>query len=127
MQKVTIVPKVPNFVRGIINLRGKVIPVVELRAKFAMDKIEDTDKTAIIVFAIDSGTTKVTTGIIIDDVKEVTDLPAATIEPAPHFSESVDNDFIMGISKSTDSVRILLDIDKVLTDGEVSALANTAQ
>lgn len=122
MQKVTTVPKVPSFVRGIINLRGKVIPVVELRVKFGMDKVKDTDKTAIIVFAIQNGDTKVTTGIIIDDVKEVADLSAETIEPAPHFSESVDTDFIMGISKSVDSVRILLDIDKVLTDGEVSAL-----
>lgn len=126
MQKVTTVPRVPGFVRGIINLRGKVIPVVELRIKFGMEPVDDTDKTAIVVFAIDNGSTKVTTGIIIDDVKEVADLAAGTIEPAPHFSHSVDTDFIMGISKSTESVRILLDIDKVLTDGDISALTTMA-
>lgn len=123
MQSVTRVPKVPHFVRGIINLRGKVIPVVELRAKFGMEVVPDTDKTAIVVIKIDRGDSSMTTGIIIDNVKEVADLDAESIEHAPSFGSEIETEFIMGISKSESNVKILLDIDKVLTDGEVSALS----
>lgn len=122
MQNVTKVPRVPPFVRGIINLRGKVIPILELRIKFGMDSVEDTDKTAIVVIKISNGESDVTTGIIIDDVKEVKDLEAGNIEAAPSFGTDIDTDFIMGICKAETNVSILLDIDKILTDKEVSSL-----
>lgn len=123
MQAVTKVPKVPGFVRGIINLRGKVIPIIELRVKFGMEPVEDTDKTAIVVMKIHNGENDVTMGIIIDDVKEVKDLEAYNIEASPSFGTELDTEFIMGICKSETNVSILLDIDKILTDGEVSALS----
>lgn len=123
MQSVTKVPKVPPFVRGIINLRGKVIPIIELRLKFGMDAVEDTDKTAIVVLKISNGEGDVTTGIIIDDVKEVKDLEAYNIEASPAFGSDIDTEFIMGICKSDINVSILLDINKIMTDGEVSSLA----
>lgn len=123
MQSVTKVPKVPGFVRGIINLRGKVIPIVELRVKFGMEPVEDTDKTAIVVIKINNGESEITMGIIIDDVKEVKDLEAYNIEASPSFGTEIDTEFIMGICKSDINVSILLDIDKILTDGEVSALS----
>lgn len=124
MQAVTKVPKVPPFVRGIINLRGKVIPIIELRIKFGMEPVEDTDKTAIVVFKIHKAETHVTMGIIIDDVKEVADLAPESIEHPPRFGQEIDTEFIMAISKSESNVKILLDIDKILTDGEVSALSH---
>lgn len=123
MQSVTRVPKVPAFVRGIINLRGKVIPVIDLRAKFNMEIVPDTEKTAIVVIKIDHRESTVTTGIIIDNVKEVADLEPESIDPAPTFGSDIDTEFIMGISKSESNVKILLDIDKILTDGEMSSLS----
>lgn len=123
MQNVTKVPKVPHFVRGIINLRGKVIPIIELRRKFGMEATEDTDKTAIVVLKIANGDSFITTGIIIDDVKEVKDLDAYNIEAAPSFGTGLDTEFIMGICKSDTNVTILLDINKILSDGEVSSLS----
>ncbi len=123
MHAVTKVPKVPNYIRGVINLRGKVIPIVELRKKFGMDPIEDTDKTAIVVMMIEKEGETITMGIIIDNVREVADLEAEQIEHAPDFgAASVDSDFIMGICKSENNVKIMLDIDKILTNGELSAL-----
>ncbi len=127
MQRVTSIPNVPSFVRGIINLRGKVIPVMELRAKFGMDRIEDTEKTAIVVCTIEHEDTIATTGLIIDNVKEVTDLDARMIEHPPSFGQAVDTEFIMGICKSDLQVTILLDVDKIVTNGELSALSTLSE
>ncbi len=123
MQKVTKVPKAPDFVRGVINLRGKVIPVVELRNKFGMEDQEDTDKTCIIVVRIESGSQVITMGIIIDEVKEVLDIASKEIEETPSFGASIEAEFIMGIGKVGDSVKMLLDIGKVLSEGELSSLS----
>ena len=124
MQKVTKVPRAPGFVRGVINLRGKVIPVVELRSKFGMEHSDDTERTCIIVVKVESEGVSVTMGIIIDEVKEVLDIKAESIEETPSFGASIDTAFIMGIGKIGDNVKMLLDIEKVLTTAEVSALAS---
>ncbi|MBD3344739.1 MAG: chemotaxis protein CheW [Chitinivibrionales bacterium] len=124
MQKITKVPKAPEFVRGVINLRGKVIPVIELRAKFCMASQEDTDKTCIIVVQIESKGNPVTMGIIIDEVKEVLDIKPDEIEEAPTFGSSIDTDFIMGIGKLGENVKMLLDIQRVLSGNEVDMLSN---
>ncbi len=123
MQKVTKVPKAPEFVRGVINLRGKVIPVVELRNKFGMTRQEDTEKTCIIVVMIQVGETSITMGIIIDEVKEVLDIAAGNIEETPSFGASIETEFIMGIGKIGDNVKMLLDIDKVLSSAELSSIS----
>ena len=115
MQKVTKVPNAPHFVRGVINLRGKVIPVIELRKKFEMEAIDDTEKTCIIVVFIEINKNNLTMGISIDEVKEVIDIVASDIEETPSFGESMKTDYILGMGKVNDNVKILLDIDKVLS------------
>jgi len=122
MVSVTSVPRTPPFVRGVINLRGKVIPVVDLRIKFEMAACEDTQTTCIIVVQLSSGSTKVTTGVIVDAVAEVLDISKDEIEPAPSFGTTVDTDFILGVGNVRDKVVMLLDIDRVMSNEEVGAL-----
>jgi purine-binding chemotaxis protein CheW len=119
---VTAVPQTPHYVRGVINLRGQVIPVVDLRAKFGMETAEVTDETCIIVVEITLGGRKSNTGIVVDRVQEVLDIEAGSIEEAPEFGASVNTDFILGMGKVGDSVKILLDIDRVLTGGGLAGL-----
>jgi len=111
---ITAVPQTPAHVKGVINLRGQVIPVLDLRAKFGMDTTNVTDQTCIIVVEIAHGKKKFNTGIIVDHVQEVLDIAGENIEEAPQFGSSVNTDFILGMGKIGKSVKILLDIDKVL-------------
>ncbi len=110
---ITKVPQTPDFVKGVINLRGKVIPVIDLRCKFGLAETEYDDQTCVIV--VDVG---MLMGIIVDTVQEVHDIPGNSIEPAPALGASVDTSFILGMGKVNDDVKILLDIDKVLTSEE---------
>ena len=112
--EITAVPQTPHEVKGVINLRGQVIPVVDLRAKFGMEDAEVTDETCIIVVEISQGTRNFSTGIVVDHVQEVLDIAGQDIEDAPQFGEAVDTNFILGMGKIGDSVKILLDIDRVL-------------
>ncbi len=116
---VTNVPRTPDFVRGVINLRGQVIPVVELRVKFGLPTEEDTERTCIIVVQVGDETDRVTMGILVDEVSEVLDVTGDQIEPAPSFGASVDTDFILGMGKVGETVVALLDADRVLSDGEI--------
>ena len=122
MQDITKIPRAPGFVRGVINLRGKVIPVVDLRLKFDMQTLETTVKTCIIVVQVKKATFTVTMGIIVDEVNEVLDVNGEQIEPAPEFSAVVEASFILGIGKVGKKVVILLDVNKVLASGEIDAL-----
>ena len=129
MMDITRVPRTPPFVRGVINLRGKVIPVVDLRLKFGMESRETTDKTCVIVVQISQtggASSSVTMGTIVDEVSEVLDINASQIEPAPEFGTSVNTDFILGMGKVAKKVVMLLDIDKVLSSGELAAVAKVA-
>ena len=112
--EITAVPQTPHEVKGVINLRGLVIPVVDLRAKFGMETAEITDESCIIVVEISQGDRPFSTGIVVDHVQEVLDINGQDIEAAPQFGSAVDTDFILGMGKIGDSVKILLDIDKVL-------------
>jgi purine-binding chemotaxis protein CheW len=127
IMNVTRVPKTPDFVRGVINLRGKVIPVIDLRIKFGLDSINDTNMTCIIVVQIQSGAQNMTTGIIVDEVHEVLNIECSQIEDAPSFGASVDTNFIQGMGKISDKVISLLDIDKVLTFEDISVVENISQ
>ena len=127
MMPVTKVPRTPEFVRGVINLRGKVIPVIELRTKFEMEQRDDTSMTCIIVVQVAAATQNLTMGIIVDEVAEVVAITAEQIEPAPQFGSGVKTEFILGIGKVTSKVVILLDVDKVLSWGELTELDTTAQ
>jgi purine-binding chemotaxis protein CheW len=118
MMMVTRVPRTPDFVRGVINLRGKVIPIVDLRAKFGMESVEQTDETCIIVVKTDG----IEIGIVVDRVSEVLDIAAKDIDDTPSFGIDLNTDFIVGIGKSGSKVKILLDIDKVLSAQDASDL-----
>jgi purine-binding chemotaxis protein CheW len=111
---ITAVPQTPHHVKGVINLRGQVIPVIDLRSKFGMDTAEITEESCIIVVEISQDDKRFQTGIVVDHVQEVLDIAGGDIEPAPQFGSSVDTDFILGMGKIGDTVKILLDIDKVL-------------
>ncbi|MFI5381390.1 MAG: chemotaxis protein CheW [Tepidisphaerales bacterium] len=118
---ITAIPRTPSCIKGVINLRGQVIAVVDLRAKFGMEPAERTEQTCIIVVEIRRAGRKVCTGIVVDRVSEVLDVPGDKIEDAPSFGSSVDSDFILGMGKIGDSVKILLDIDKVLDADDLAA------
>ena len=121
--EVTAVPQTPDDVKGVINLRGKVIPVVDLRAKFGLQTTEVTDETCIIVVETTQDARQDSTGIIVDRVQEVLDIDGNAIEEAPRFNGSVNTDFILGMGKVGDSVKILLDIDRVLSDEKLDSLS----
>lgn len=123
MQRVTKVPRVKDYVRGVINLRGKIIPIIELRVKFAMEAQKDTDKTCIIVLQVSGEDGVCTMGIIIDEVKEVQNIPSENIEPPTMLGYAAGNDFILGIGKVGNEVKILLDIDRILTSAELSMIS----
>jgi purine-binding chemotaxis protein CheW len=124
---VTAVPQTPSYVKGVINLRGQVIPVVDLRAKFGMETAEVTDETCIIVVEILQSARKLNTGIIVDRVQEVLDIAGQDIEEPPQFAASVNTDFILGIGKVAQSIKILLDIDEVLAREALQGLARHPQ
>jgi purine-binding chemotaxis protein CheW len=111
---ITAVPQMPAYVKGVINLRGKVIPVIDLRLKFGLPPAEYTDQTCIVV--VDVGTL---TGIIVDTVQEVLDIETAQIDPPPPLGANVDTTFILGLGKVKDEVKILLDLDKVMSTEEL--------
>ncbi len=116
---VTSVPKTPSFVRGVINLRGKVIPVVELRLKFDMEERPDTERTCIIVVQVVANGQLLTMGVIVDGVSEVLDIKAEQIEPPPSFGTRLSTDFILGMAKVDKKVVMLLDVDEVLSSGAI--------
>ena len=129
MMDITRVPRTPAFVRGVINLRGKVIPVVDLRLKFCMESRENSDKTCVIVVQVaqpGAASGSVTMGTLVDEVSEVLDITGDQIEPSPEFGTSVNTDFILGMGKVAKKVIMLLDIDKVLSSGELAAVAKVA-
>ena len=119
---ITAVPRTPAFIKGVINLRGKVIPVVDLRLKFGMAEAERTEETCIIVVQVGH----VEVGILVDKVSEVLNIDGKDIEDAPSFGTDVDTDFILGMGKSNGKVTILLSIDKVLGSADVQGLTQIA-
>jgi len=126
MMDVTRVPRMPEFMRGVINLRGKIIPVVDLRLKFGMEAKEVTDKTCIIVVQLAGATLEMTTGVLVDEVSEVMDIEAEQIEPPSTFGASVNTEFILGMGKVGKQVLMMLDIDRVLSTDDVAALEQAA-
>jgi len=126
MMPITSVPRTPEFVKGVINLRGKVIPVTDLRLRFGMSESTYTDRTCIIVVEIRTATNTVQMGIVVDAVTEVLPVREDEIEPAPEFGASVDTRYILGMANMEGAVKILLDIDRVLTAEEIVALEEAA-
>ncbi len=119
---VTAVPQTPHYVKGVVNLRGQVIPVLDLRARFGMETTDVTEQTCIIVVEINQDNRKFSTGIVVDRVQEVLDIAGQNIEEPPQFGTAVDTSFILGMGKVGDSVKILLDIDRVLGSANLTTL-----
>lgn len=115
MLDITAVPQMPKYVKGVINLRGKVIPIVDLRVKFDLSKVENTERTCIVVVQVTHGNgNRTQMGLVVDAVEEVVNLAEADIENTPDFGSTLDTEYILGMAKVKGSVKTLLDIDKVV-------------
>jgi purine-binding chemotaxis protein CheW len=119
---ITRVPQTPEFVRGVINLRGKVIPVIDLRSKFELPLVKYNDQTCIIV--VDVG---VLMGVIVDTVQEVRNIRREDIEEPPNLGASIDTSFFVGMAKVDGEVKILLDIDRIMTSEELVRLTTIVE
>lgn len=122
IQEITVVPQTPGYVKGVINLRGRVIPVIDLRLKFGLPEIEYSQRTCIIVAQIESQAGKLQIGLIVDCVSEVLTLQGGDIVDAPDFGNGVDTNYLLGMAKIKGRVKILLDIDKVLSAQEIESI-----
>jgi purine-binding chemotaxis protein CheW len=120
LQAITSVPRTPPFVKGVINLRGKVIPVVDLRLKFGLEPEEYSPRTCIIVITTRQGEEDLLIGVIVDDVAEVLTLTETDIEDTPDFGSGIETPCLKGMAKIKGRVKILLDIDQVLSIGEMT-------
>ncbi|HIJ76984.1 MAG TPA: purine-binding chemotaxis protein CheW [Deltaproteobacteria bacterium] len=126
MMRITSVPQTPDYVKGVINLRGKVIPVIDLRLRFGMRSIAFTDRNCIVVVEIGSDSARLHIGIIVDSVLEVVKIKSSDIEDTPCFGPTLSTEYILGMAKTEGDVKILLDIDRVLTSEECIVLDKVA-
>jgi purine-binding chemotaxis protein CheW len=125
LMPITSLPKTPDFVKGVINLRGKVIPVVDLRLRFGMEEIEYTERTCIVVVESTGNAGEIHIGIVVDSVSEVLNIKAEDIEDTPTFGTTLNTEYILGMAKMKSKVKILLDIDRVLSAENEIFLAKT--
>lgn len=121
LQTITEVPEMPDFVRGIINLRGKIIPVMDVRIRFKKEPLEYNDRTCVIVVNING----ISIGLIVDSVAEVLTIPDADIVEPPHINKGFNNKYIKNIGKVGDNVKLLLDCEKLLNENELENLNDT--
>lgn len=123
---VTRIPQMPDYIRGVINLRGKVVPVLDLRRRFGMPATTDTEETCIIVVDIKAASGKLLMGVVVDAVSEVLDISGEQIEEAPALGSTVGETFIHGIAKLKDDVKILVDIDRVFDGTDLESVVSEA-
>jgi len=123
MQRITEVPDMPGYVKGVINLRGKVIPVMDLRLRFGMAEREYDDRTCVIVTAIQSSSL----GLIVDTVAEVHDIAAGDIEQAPNFSGGIADHYVEGVGKVGNRVSVLIDAERILNGKDLRTVAAQAR
>lgn len=122
VQDITAVPQTPHFVKGVINLRGKVIPVVDLRLKFGLPEAEYTQRTCIIVVQVQRETSQMLVGIVVDSVAEVLNITGSDIEDTPNFGHGAATPYLLGMAKIKGRVKLLLDIDEVLGSQDLCSL-----
>lgn len=120
MMEITPVPRTPEFIKGVINLRGKIIPVMDLRTKFAMTEQEYDERTCIIVVEVIMKGAQKLIGVVVDMVSEVVTVPNEQIEPPPEYGTSAEHNSILGIGKIKDKVVIILDIDEIFICDELT-------
>lgn len=122
IQKITEVPEMPEFIKGVINLRGQVIPVMDVRARFHMSNREYDDRTCVVVVEVKGNTI----GLVVDTVSEVADIPDNEVSPPPRVSKAASSRYIKGMGKSGDAVKILLDADRLLFDEELAQMTEAS-
>jgi purine-binding chemotaxis protein CheW len=122
VQEITAVPRTPAHVKGVINLRGKVIPVIDLRLKFGLPSAEYTQRTCIIVTQVQGENCALQMGVVVDGVSEVLNLTGQEVEDTPDFGDSAATQYLLGMAKVKGKVKILLDIDRVLSAHEIQKL-----
>lgn len=122
MMEFTVIPKTPAYIKGVINLRGKIIPIMNLRAKFGMPEIEETEKTCIIVVEFKVNEITRPMGIIVDQVSDVVNIDESEMEKALDYGATVDGDFLTGLGKIKERVVMILNIEKILTTEDVISL-----
>jgi purine-binding chemotaxis protein CheW len=123
VQEITAVPQTPHHVKGVINLRGKVIPVIDLRLKFGLPAAEYTQRTCIIVAQVaGEHSSTILMGIVVDGVSEVLNLSGQEIEDTPDFGEDIGGEYLLGMAKVKGKVKILLDIDRILSAHDLQKL-----
>jgi purine-binding chemotaxis protein CheW len=120
---ITDVPQTPDYLKGVVNLRGKVIPIVDLRSKFSMPEAEHTQETCVIVVEVNN----TSIGIIVDSVSEVLDIKSGEIEETPQFGQGIDTNFILGLGKTDERIIILLDIEEVLSSEDLETVEQLAE
>ena len=118
MAPVTPIPQTPDFLKGVLNLRGQIIPVIDLRLKFRMNELEYTDRTIIVIVELALDGEKTLMGLVVDSIKEVVNIPEDKVTKMPYVNAKVKSEFIQGIAESGDGIKIVLDITKVLTEDE---------
>lgn len=119
IQPITEVPELPEYVKGIINLRGKIIPVMDIRLRFKREPKEYNDRTCIIVVEVES----ILLGMIVDNISEVISIPEEEIVPPPEISKSAENRYIKGIGKVESNVKLILDCEKLMNERDVEAIS----
>ena len=123
----TIVPMMPDFIRGVINLRGAVVPVVDLSARFGRTASEVTRRSCIVIIEVEADEEKQDVGVVVDSVSEVLEIPAAEIEPAPSFGARIRADFISGMGKVDGKFVIILNAERVLSVDEMAMLSGAGR
>ena len=124
--KITKVPQTPDFMCGVINLRGSVVPVVDMNIKFGLPKTEKTVNTCIVVVEVEVESTTTVIGALVDSVQEVFEIEAENIEPAPRIGTKLKTEFIKGMGKHDDEFIIILDIDKIFSTDELELVQSSS-
>ena len=120
LMQITMVPHAASFIEGVINLRGKVIPVMDVRLRFHLPAVEYNDRTCVVVVCVGD----VTIGLVVDTVSEVVNIPESNISPPPRFSSATSGRYVSGMGKIGEAVKIIIDAEKLLRDDELAALAS---
>lgn len=124
--RITDIPNTPDFILGVINLRGTVVPIIDLRRRFKLESIPFGPMTVVIIVRVEDQATARTVGIVVDAVSEVYNLAAAQIRPAPDFGAAVDTDFVKGLATVEEHMVILLDIDTLINAGILEVINEAA-
>ena len=125
--KLTRMPMVPDFIEGVINLRGSVVPVINLSSKFGLKKINADKRTCIIIIEVEIGESQVIMGVVVDKVLQVIAIPDNNIEPSPTLGANIETSFIKGMARTDDGFIVILDISRVLSAEEVAVVSDMHQ